>query len=59
MDDEIEELLEEEGIDKDRLDIAIEAAKVICDECPPDSVGKLIGAIYKRLERLEEKEEKE
>lgn len=48
--DEFQELFDEEGIDKANLDTAIEAAKGICAEvCEPENLGKLITAIYTRL----------
>lgn len=48
-DDELQELFDE-GIDKDSLDAAIEAAKGICgNACEADNLGKLITAIYTRL----------
>lgn len=56
---EEEEFLEEEGIDKDNLDTAIIAAKLICErlQCDPDNRGRVIARIYKRLQELSGKEE--
>ena len=50
--EDIEEVLEEEGLNKDNLEAALERARVAADEtglcC--DKLGQFTGACYRKLE---------
>lgn len=55
-DDDIDEVLEEEGLSKEKLEAALELARLVADEtglcC--EELGRFVWACYRRLEAEKE-----